>query len=323
MVVALIAALILFAVFASVFVIIAMVAVDRATSLPSGPSSASVILPIAIVAVIALVIAAAFVVIVRLLRGRWERLLRQSGFAAANELAFSPRDVNPTYTGAIFQLGDARVALDHFFSTSGRYLDFGNYRYSIGSGKNRTTRTWGFLALQLDRRLPHMLLDARSNNTMFGGTNLPVRFTKDQILSLEGDFDRFFTLYCPREYERDALYIFTPDLMALLVDNASAFDVEIVDEWMFIYSAAPFAMHDVATIDRLLRIVDTIGVKTLARSDRYSDERAYRDGTNAAFGGAETIAPEGRRLKKRIPVAVFAFVGVFVVFAVARAYFGF
>ena len=42
------------------------------------------------------------------------------------------------------------------------------------------------------------------------------RSTRTQVLSLEGDFDRYFTLYCPKEYERDALYVFTPDLMALL-----------------------------------------------------------------------------------------------------------
>ena len=86
-----------------------------------------------------------------------------------------------------------------------------------------------------------MVLDARSNNGLFGGTNLPSQFSKDQILSLEGDFSEYFTLYCPREYERDALYVFTPDLMALLIDQTSTFDVEIVDDWMFPAGAAALA----------------------------------------------------------------------------------
>ena len=48
-----------------------------------------------------------------------------------------------------------------------------------------------------------MVLDARSNNGLFGGTNLPSQFSKDQILTLEGNFSEYFTLYCRREYERD------------------------------------------------------------------------------------------------------------------------
>lgn len=210
----------------------------------------------------------------------------------------------------------------------------GNYRYTVGSGRNRTTRTWGFLALQLDRALPHMVLDATSNNGPFGATNLPAGFRRDQILSLEGDFDRYFTLYCPVEYERDALYVFTPDLMALLIDNAHEFDVEIVDEWMFVYSSTPFAMHDPALIGRLSRIVDTVGAKALARTDRYADHRAdagpagtasseapESPGVASAFP-ASTIAPGGRRLARRIPVPFLVLGAVVIVLAVGRLYLG-
>ena len=48
-----------------------------------------------------------------------------------------------------------------------------------------------------------MVLDARSNNGLFGGTNLPSQFNKDQILNLKGDFNEYFALYFPREYYRD------------------------------------------------------------------------------------------------------------------------
>src|SRR5690606_7535742 len=111
---------------------------------------------------------------------------------------------------------------------------FGNLRYVTGSGKSRSVHQWGFLAVGLDRRLPHMVLDSRANNRMLGLSNLPAGFRRDQILSLEGDFDRYFTLYCPKEYERDALYVFTPDLMALLIDEAAPYDVEVVDHWMLV-----------------------------------------------------------------------------------------
>jgi hypothetical protein len=236
--------------------------------------------------------------------GKWGRWLRMDRFARANGFTFSPESPNPGYPGAIFQLGDSRKATEHFRTTEGRFLDFGNYQYTTGSGKNRTTRTWGFLAIELDRRLPHMVLDSKANNGLFGGTNLPANFHKEQILALEGDFNEYFTLYCPKEYERDALYVFTPDLMALLIDNAAPFDVEIVDAWMFVYSASAFPAAQPAVYQRLLRIVETVGSKTLTQTDRYQDDRA------AAPFAANIVAPEGTRLKRGVSVGAIILIAV-------------
>jgi nitrate reductase NapE component len=230
---------------------------------------------------------------------RWELWARMDRFARANGMTFTPIDPNPNYPGAIFSIGDTRLAVDHLVSTSGRFFDIGNYRYSTGSGKSRSTRTWGFLAFNLDRKMPNMVLDSKANNGWFG-TNLPATFDKKQILHLEGDFDKHFTLYCPKEYERDALYVFTPDLMALLIDEAAPFDVEIVDDWMFVYSQTPLPTGNPGTYARLFRIIDTVGAKTLTQTDRYVDERVG-DFT------ANVVAPQGARLKRRVSVGAIVF----------------
>jgi len=227
----------------------------------------------------------------------WTRRYRMDWFARTNGLAAFALSPNPHYAGSIFGIGSSRASFDRIQSTHGRFLDIGNYRYTTGSGKNSTTHTWGFLALQLDRPLPQMVLDSTANNGLFGGTNLPQHFSRDQVLSLEGDFNRYFTLYCPKEYERDALYIFTPDLMALLIDNAGSFDVEIVDDWMFVYSASALDTADPAVLGRMFRIVDTVGAKTLAQSERYRDERvATATGGGQSDARMPMIAPQGRRL---------------------------
>ena len=240
-------------------------------------------------------------------RGRWPRWLRLTEFASANGLSYSPENASPSYPGAIFGLGDARSALDHFRSLGESFFDYGNYRYSTGSGRSRTTRNWGFLALSLERSLPHMVLDSRANNGLFGLTNLPTTFRKEQVLSLEGDFDKYFTLYCPQEYERDALVVFTPDLMALLIDTAAPFDVEVVDRWLFVYSKTPFDMAQPAVHQRLLHIVDTVGAKTLSQSDRYLDERIGEFSANM-------VAPQGRRLSRAFPVSATIVVLAFFAF---------
>ncbi len=286
--------------------------------------------PVIAVAVIALVVAVIVRAARRVSRDRWRDLLVQTRFAHANGLLFSARDANPTYPGAIFEIGSERAAHDHFRAAGGRYFDVGNYRYTTGSGKNRSTHRWGFLALHLDRALPHMVLDSTNNNGLFGGTNLPLAFGRDQTLSLEGDFDEHFTLYCPRDYEADALYVLTPDLMAILIDDASSFDVEIIDAWMFVYSAVPFDMTDARTIERLRRIIETVGTTTLNRSARYADERSVPSSGGEASAGpltarmqTEVIAPGGRRLRRRIPVAAFIIVATVIVgFLLVRVYTG-
>ena len=118
-----------------------------------------------------------------------------------------------------------------------RFVEFANYRYTTGSGKNKTTHTWGYVAVKLDVPLPHIVLDAKGNNGIFG-SNLPATFDKDQRLSLEGDFDEYFSLYCPQGYEPDALYLFTPDIMARFIDNVRSLSIDPVvvrQNWLKAY----------------------------------------------------------------------------------------
>ena len=300
-------------------VIVIVVVVLIATSLPialqspgSGVSVAFVIWPL-------LVVALGGFALYRYLShasGRWESLLRRTRFASANSLAYLTGTRNPDYPGLIFAHGDSRQTSDNYRSQTDPYFDLGNYRYTTGSGKEKTTHTWGYLALRLERRLPQMVLDARGNNGLLGGSTLPTTFRRDQKLSLEGDFDRYFTLYCPRQYERDALYVFTPDLMALLIDETAAFDVEIVDDWMFVYSVNEFALDTAQTVDRLFRIIETVGAKTLRQTNRYADERIG----DAAI---DLVAPQGQRLKKGVTLAGVGMIAIiaWVAFSFVRAWF--
>jgi len=237
--------------------------------------------------------------------GRWERWYRLFHFADANGMSFRPMDVAPDYPGEIFHLGRDAVVIEHLV-TSGRYFDIANYSYITGSGKSQQTHNWGFLALRLDRAMPNIVLDAKANNSLFS-SNLPVTLDRKQILHLEGDFDEHFTLYCPAEYERDALYIFTPDLMALLIDEASPFDVELIDQWMFVYSSRAFDLIDPVVLQRLFTIADTVGAKALNQTEHYADDRIGDPTVNL-------VAPQGARLKRGVSVVGVVIVVGFVAF---------
>lgn len=231
----------------------------------------------------------AFVMSRGALLGTVQSHYRYTNFARANGFTFAPLTDVRGYPATIFTIGGVQGATNLIQSTTGRRLDIGNVSSSA--------TTCGYMALRLDRKLPHMILDSMANNGLLstargGERDLPGLISKNQRLSLEGDFDKHFTLYCPQQYERDALYIFTPDLMALLIDNAAPFDVEIVDDWMFVYSSRPFTASDHELYRRLFRITDTVGEKTLRQTARYSDERV-------GGSAANLIAAPGSRLKRK------------------------
>ena len=238
---------------------------------------------VGVVALILFGVIAAAVRVVKVIRSLiiprwwWEAAYRITRFAAANNLRYG-HDEAVSYPGVIFGTGIDRTAERRLTTTAGRRVEIGNYRYTITAENRENSQVygWGYVAISLDRRLPHLLLDAKANdNSVFGikTSNLPVDLARDQRLSLGGEFDDKFTLYAPSDYGRDAFYIFAPDLMALFIDRLGTFDVEIIDDTMFVYGSR-FDLLDPRTYDWLQELVDTVVARTVRRTERYSDDFA-------------------------------------------------
>lgn len=293
-----------------------------------GGFSPFMIAPILVAVGVVAVLATALVRMFGARRGeRWWRLDR---FARANAMTWYPSVPNPPLPGMVFGIGHGRVASDVVRGERPRFVEFGNYVYRTGSGKNESTHRWGYVAVKLSTPLPNIVLDAVGNNSLFG-SNLPAALEGSQRLSLEGDFDRSFTLYCPSGYEADALYLFTPDIMARFVDHAAALDVEIVDDWLFLYAPREASTLDPATWAWLFSVVAAL-LDKLAQWERWRDERlapstldpaAVGDPAGEAGGSASLpfaaptaslrpppgVAPEGRRLRRRVPWAAIIVIG--------------
>jgi hypothetical protein len=243
----------------------------------------------------------------------WEQNVRLSRFTKANDLSFELSLSHPGHSGLIFNIGELRIAEDILKNTTKKpTFEIANYTYTItrssGSGKDRHSDTtyyrYGYIMIQLNRKLPHMVLDSKSNNTSLFGASLsalPMSFDNSQILSLEGDFDKYFTLYAPKEYEQDALYVFSPDLMSMFIDQSSQFDAEIVDDKLFIYSTKHFDFSNISLVQQLFNIINKVGSLVVHNTNRYKDEMA-------AILPENTVAETGRRLK-------VSYVGIYVALA--------
>jgi hypothetical protein len=253
---------------------------------------------------------------------------RLASFAAANSMQYFARLDAPPLPGMIYSHGTSRMSTDVVRGTSPRFVEFGNYQYTTSNGENSTTHRWGYVAIKLDVPLPHIVLDALSDNTL--GSDVAAGFSREQRLSLEGDFDRYFSLFCPSGYEVDALYLFTPDVMARFIDSLAQLNVEIVDDWMFFYTRRPVSTLDPATWSWLFGAVAAMMTK-LDQWARWRDDRlrALAQPAAAAAGAAAAgpasalpfapptalltppppgVAPPGRRLRTRSPWLIIAIV---------------
>lgn len=182
------------------------------------------------------------------------------------QLAQDPR----IFPATLFRVGGNAWVESSAHVHEPRYIEVGNYSY-MDTENSTGRRDVGFVAIGLDRSLPHMYLESTHRGA--ARAYIPP-FKKDQRLSLEGDFDRWFKLYCPCDYERDALYVITPDVMALMIDEAPGFDIEIIDDWMFIIARKPFDMADRRVLDFAQRVTATLGNTTARQSAHYEDHRS-------------------------------------------------
>ncbi|GAA4161492.1 hypothetical protein GCM10022286_19170 [Gryllotalpicola daejeonensis] len=247
--------------------------------------------------------------------------LRLTWVGAANGFFYKPEGLTSVDT-VLLHHGSDLTGRRFFWKSDGQ--EFGTLEYTTGSGKNSHTHRWHYVAAHLPAPLPHMMLDAKAND--FLGSDLPESFARTQRLSLEGDFDKHFTLYAPVEYQQDALYVFTPDVMAALIDYAADYNVEIVDDGIIFFATPGLDYENPRDWIEADRLLNAALPKIAARASRYLDEHAgaqqapraidvaaataaadHLEATGDAPAGAAftaaasaslpVIAPQGRRLK--------------------------
>jgi hypothetical protein len=222
-------------------------------------------------------------------QGGWRRRFLLARLALANGFRYRPELLNPPVFASVFATGRVRYGWDFFESAS---FQTGSYRTDDQHNNGIAPRGWGFVRIRLEREVPHLLLLPRQ--TRIYPARMIVAVNNDQILHLEGDFDRHFTLYVPAGYERDALYVMTPDVMASLIDNVPGSFVEMVGNWLTIAFPGPLDAAQPESWRRLEAILATIGRRGVRQTHRYADDRSSVRGA---------VAPAGQRLKRGIPIA--------------------
>ena len=155
-------------------------------------------------------------------------------FASTNGYQYEPTgSVADTY-GCIFRANGVGTVSDVVSGTYlGDNLRLFLYDLKIGVGRNQRMYRNTVLELTLSGKLPHLLLTSRRSRNF--GLNLGALSGIDGTISLEGNFDKDFTLHAPLGTQIEALEVFAPNVMALLQDESRGFDVEFVANRIYIY----------------------------------------------------------------------------------------
>jgi len=294
--------------FGIVIVLVELIASDSGTSSRAPWSQ----LPIEIV-VAAVVSFDIIWTVLHFRRGRYTERCAQR-FALTNGFHYSASPDDREWQGVIFGIGKERH-LGPLIEGQHRNLHFwlGNYYYVSGNSRHNTRNSYGFVRIELSRQLPHVLLDSIQNNFIedlddMQSAGLPRDYKKFQRYELEGDFNNYFTVYAPARYERDMLYFLTPELMALLVDYAADLDIEIIDDYLYIYAMKPIVFN-AETLQRLFTVMEAVGAETLENTARYRDNRASIEPARVSLlQGKGSVMSPGRRLVEKRPSWVVAIV---------------
>jgi len=152
----------------------------------------------------------------------------------ARGYGYHERVVAPKLRGMLFTEGSGVIAERVVDALESR-TPFLAGRVSAVYTAAKTPLSTLFIAIPLARSMPSVVLvNARSGALRDAGLSLGTR----ELLSLEGDFDRTYSLYCQIGGSSLALSVFTPELLQQVIDNGSNSDIEVVDNWMFVYGNA-------------------------------------------------------------------------------------
>jgi hypothetical protein len=218
------------------------------------------------------------------------RRVKIAAFAWANGWAYADALEDNRRPGAAF----ARVAHGQeravVACTDPRMpFELGNH-HSVARGQGSATiqRPFGFIELPLPTSVPHIVL-ANRRHSIIPTLGLGRGAAR---MDLEGDFASVFQLIVPEGYQRDALYIFTPDLMARVIDLGSGAEIELVSDRLYVYLPANTRFDRPGTMAAAITLAEEFHRRFAARTELYRDAQA---GELAARAGV-AVGLRGQRL---------------------------
>lgn len=230
--------------------------------------------------------------------------VRLARWAAQNRLAYGNNIKNMRWDGSLFPRDTESITTyviesDDFTIASYRQLpgDDGRMKFAMPPVT--------FLTVPLPRKVPNILLVNKRAGAL---ARQWVSFSKQHQLELEGDFQKYFSLYCPAEYERDALYIFTPDLMAKVVDVAGDVEIELKGDKAYIYFGKNPRLDKREMMQKAMALVEELSGALQRRTMHYKDEKVSGEVKKRNIA----LALSGQSVHRKLPTkrVILTYIGI-------------
>ncbi|MDR2320732.1 MAG: DUF2157 domain-containing protein [Microbacterium sp.] len=156
---------------------------------------------------------------------------------------------------------------------------------SVGGRDEAATvqRPFAFIELPLPAKVPHIVLRNRRRSIV------PTLGLGGARMDLEGHFASTFQLLVPEGYQRDALYIFTPDLMARVLDLGAGAELELVEDRAYVYLPGSTRFDRPDVMQGTVQLAEELHRRFAARTGPYRDENtgpiARPEGVAIGLGG--------------------------------------
>ena len=110
------------------------------------------------------------------------------------------------------------------------------------------------------------------------------------------------------EYKTDALYVLTPDVMQMLIDVSTWYDIEIIDNELYLYSIREFDLSSEADVSQVMYIASVFMKELHKQTRNYADIKVENR-------NLDIVSEEGRRLARIKTTALMAAISSIFVFA--------
>ncbi|HEX6462571.1 MAG TPA: hypothetical protein VFZ58_04905 [Candidatus Saccharimonadales bacterium] len=243
-------------------------------------------------------------------RSREQIGARLRKFSQDNRYSFKPliKDLSLSYPGTLFTT-EQNGAYTNFVvkgDIQGHAFWMGLYWFENKVGKQTIMYRQPVMALTLPRAVPHVILDRFNKQSTYRPGM--------ELFELEGDFNKYFSVFCAPGYQQDILYFLTPELMQLLLDTDQQFDLEIIGDQLYVYGNRQMegTTFDSAVWPAMFQAVSLVGLELIENTQRYQDHRV------SAVAG--TLGPQGivapRHLPKAITYIAYVIIAILVFVAV-------
>jgi len=154
-------------------------------------------------------------------------------FAKTNGLQYVGCGDSAATKGNLFKKGNSTGrSVSHLVEgeKGGRRIKFFLYTYSVGSGKHKQIYNYTVCEIFFNGQAPDIVIESKSDWDFISYAG-----NQQKEMPVEGFFKEYFGVYVPEDFEIETLEIFTPDVMAYLVEHAKKYNFEFVEDRLYIF----------------------------------------------------------------------------------------